>query len=535
MSEEKILKQKLSRRDLLRKAALGGAGLMAAGAVAACATPTPQIIKETVIVEKPLEKVVKETVVVKEEVTKVVEKVATQIVEKPVEKVITATPAPRKAVEITYWQTPIFRMGKDNKTILGPGSDEWIKDAIDRFQKQYSWIKVKMEFIPWDQIGAKQSAAFANREVPNVFYFHPVFGAVAEKAQAGLFDPVDDYVTKEELSNWNPGSQEGMSTGGRLYGFPVFLSPCTNAISKTALEKNGGAELLDKIGPNRDGLTFDLMKEYGAKFSDGKTRWFLGVPTDHGSVTYWAVGTWLKGWGVRLWDEKQERWVAHENPNAVKAMQWYLDAQNDWKIMVPNLPKWSDVDNLVWGLNCAERFHTPGIQQELEVAQQAGQAPKEFQFVLTTFPRQPDVAPWSSGVTPFGYALGHETDPLKREAAGLFAKWLGTDDSNAMGWFVNGFFPVTKTGSAIAAKHEWAKDPNVQWSLTNYLVNFKAEAPGEGYLFWPANNPRTTGIFNKNFGWEWWVQQYQALLLGKKTAEQFVMEIGKAINTALGV
>ncbi|MCC7352501.1 MAG: hypothetical protein IT330_01995, partial [Anaerolineae bacterium] len=63
-----------------------------------CSTPTPQIIKETVVVEK----VVKETVPVEKVVTQVVEKVATQVVEKQVvvtqvvekqvEKVVTPTP-----------------------------------------------------------------------------------------------------------------------------------------------------------------------------------------------------------------------------------------------------------------------------------------------------------------------------------------------------------------------------------------------------------------------------------------------------------
>jgi peptide/nickel transport system substrate-binding protein len=83
--------KKFSRRQLLR-----GAGALASSALlAACATPTPQIIKETVVVEKvvketvPVEKTVKETVVV--------EKVATQVVE----KVVTATPAPPTPVPPT--------------------------------------------------------------------------------------------------------------------------------------------------------------------------------------------------------------------------------------------------------------------------------------------------------------------------------------------------------------------------------------------------------------------------------------------------
>lgn len=60
--------------------------------LAACGpAPTPQVVKETVVVEKPVEKIVKETVIVTEE--------------KVVEKIVTATPEPRPEgpVLITWW------------------------------------------------------------------------------------------------------------------------------------------------------------------------------------------------------------------------------------------------------------------------------------------------------------------------------------------------------------------------------------------------------------------------------------------------
>ncbi|MCC7354556.1 MAG: sugar ABC transporter substrate-binding protein [Anaerolineae bacterium] len=67
-------KNTFSRRSFLRKVGQVGVGLAGASVLAACATPTPQVIKETVVVketvqvEKPVEKVVKETVVVAKEV-----------------------------------------------------------------------------------------------------------------------------------------------------------------------------------------------------------------------------------------------------------------------------------------------------------------------------------------------------------------------------------------------------------------------------------------------------------------------------------
>lgn len=73
--EGKKFNRSMSRRELLRWMALGGAGVVAA----ACGpTPTPQVIKETVVVEKEVEKKVEV------EVTKEVEKV--------VEKLVTPTP-----------------------------------------------------------------------------------------------------------------------------------------------------------------------------------------------------------------------------------------------------------------------------------------------------------------------------------------------------------------------------------------------------------------------------------------------------------
>ncbi|MBN1878015.1 MAG: twin-arginine translocation signal domain-containing protein, partial [Anaerolineae bacterium] len=72
-------RKKLTRREFLQGAAVATAGMIVVG----CGTPTPQIIKETVEVEKEVVKIVEGTPVVE----KVIE---TQVIE----KVVTATPEP---------------------------------------------------------------------------------------------------------------------------------------------------------------------------------------------------------------------------------------------------------------------------------------------------------------------------------------------------------------------------------------------------------------------------------------------------------
>lgn len=430
--------------------------------------------------------------------------------------------------EITFWQPPIWRYGADNTTVTGAGSDEWIADAISRFEEAHPDIKVNLELIPWDTWGQKTATAFSTGEVPNVLYGN----WSVDKVMSGLVDPVDDFLTPEMTDNWLPGLKESLTVFGRVYALPAFVNPDMAALSKTALEAHGGADLLSAIGDDRGGLTFDLMTQYGKEFSDGASRYFLGIPTDHSSVVYWGFGAWLNGWGVQMWSDDQEKWIANENDNAVKAFQWLVDAQNTDKILIPNLPKWSDVDNFYWNLNSAMRIQWPGIQAELETAQQAGQAPADFEIVLAGHPHTADVGPFITNNPPIQYTVGRTNDEGLREAAFTFANWLSTDDSNATGWFVNGFFPSTKSGLAAIADHPFAQDPNRKWVLENYLVNFK---PGFASGNWNPNiNARTARIWNSLNPFDFLMQEYQSLLLGQKTPAEMLEEVAARINGALG-
>jgi ABC-type glycerol-3-phosphate transport system substrate-binding protein len=430
--------------------------------------------------------------------------------------------------EISYWQPPIWRYGADNATVTGAGSDDWIVDAISRFEAEHPDIRVNLELVPWDTWGQKTATAFANGEVPNVLYGNWSI----DKVMSGLIDPIDDFLTPEMTENWLPGLQDALTIFGRVYALPAFVNPDMAALSKTALEEHGGADLLSAIGEDRSGLTFDLMREVGQEFSDGQSRYFFGIPTDHSSVLYWGFGAWLNGWGVQMWSDDQERWIAHENDNAVAAFQWLVDAQNESQILIPNLPKWSDVDNFYWNLNSAMRIQWPGIQAELEAAQEAGQAPEEFEIVLAGHPHTAEVGPFITNTPPVQYTVGRTNDVGLREAAFTFANWLSTDDSNATGWFVNGFFPSTRSGLAAIADHPFAQDPNRQWVLNEYLVNYPLGFTGGNWN--PNRNERTARIFNSLNPFDFFMQQFQSLLLGQKTSQVMLQEIAERVNGALG-
>jgi len=507
-----MAKKSLSRRDFLR-----AAGMVAGGAVlAACTTttPTPETItvKETVVVEGEAQ-VVKETVVVEGET---------------VEKVITATPAAREPVSITWWQAPIWRYAPDNETILGAGSAAKGFDLIERFQEKEPWVTVTMELIPWDQWNQKITTGFASGDVGNVMYSV----ANAGRTAAGLLDPVDDYLTEDMLSNWLPGLQQSVTVGGRIYCIPMFVNPWFTTFSQTALEKYGCGDLITEVGPDRDGVTFELMLKYGAMFRDKASRYFLGVPCDHGSILYWMFGSWLEAWGVKSWDDAEEKWIVAENPAAVDAFDWLVNAAKDG-ILPPgsSLPKWSDIDNFFYAENLAARFQWPGMQTELEVAQEAGQASADFKLFYAAFPHATADKARATGMYPISYSVGRTKDPNAREASFKFANFMASDTSNAAGILTEGVFPCYNDSIAALADHPKMEDENIKWILEKH-VKFEPEIINGNHQ--PMTNARSSRIFFELDPYNYFIQQFQSLMLGQKDSKGMLDEIAAYINGALG-
>jgi len=509
MSERKL---HMTRREMLRVLGLGAAGTV----VAACSTPTPQIIEKTVIV--------KETVAV--EVEKVVEK--TVVVEKTsvVEKAITATPGPAKKIELSMWASAIWRYGKDCKTPDAP-PDEFLLDAAARFNKLYPNITVKPEILTGDAGSQKSAAAWASGNLPNITYGGPGISSV----QAGFYEALDDYLTPEVLADWASGLQTLATFFGKIYGMPGFLNPNFFVLNKTALEVHGGAEFLP-TEPMRD-LTFATFEKMATAFTDNKTRYFYGIPQEHGSGIFWAYFNQWQGFGVDVWDANQEKWMA-DTDEAAAAIQYLQDGMNKGWIM-PNLPKWGDVDTFYWAKNCAARGQWPGIYAELAVAKSQGAAADPFELFWCPFPHADNVPGWYSPGGGITWTVNRTKDPDARKASVDFLTWFAQDKSNAPCWMINGFYPAYKSAMTSIKDMEIIKDSNNQWVLNTWMQKYSAEKPGQGMNWWPALNERTGRLFGAKWGdiYSMFNQLLQSLLTNKTTGKEVVTQLGKAINDAL--
>ena len=292
------MSERLSRRNVLR---LMGAGI-ALPVLAAC---QPQVIKETVVVEK--EKVVKETVVQEKVVkeTVVQEKEVTKVVEKSVEKLVTAVPAPPKSGTIETWD-------------FGGAEFEFIDTAmIPDFNSRYPGITIKHVGIPEDGYGTKIKTVVAAGTPPDVCVF-------ADRAlcKAGQIMAVDDLLASAGI-DWKTDfivpivNNYCMIDDGKVYGMPTQAALWAGAFNEDLFKAAG----LEPINPEQ-GYDFEAWykiakainkpskdisnRVWGTDVID--LRYNNNVPKYCGEDGKTVIGNWdSEGW-VKMYQTRVQMW-----------------------------------------------------------------------------------------------------------------------------------------------------------------------------------------------------------------------------------
>ena len=282
----------LNRRAFLRTSAAGGAAVL----IAAC---QPQIVKETVVVEKPVEKVVekvvKETVIVKGD---------TEVVEKAVQEVVTATPAPPLKATL---QVMTYPYGDDDLAQLwGPMGD--------RFSEAYPDVDVKIDLIPWSGRREKLYTAFAAGSPPDVF--HADSDTVEAYGAKKVVLPLQDLVSAEVLSDYDPVNVKIGTYGGDLVILPVLQKCAGPAHNATMMEECG-------LDPVEGVATWDEILALGEA---AKSKGYFAdsiVTAGSNGWQYWLL--WLRSANGSVYGEDGNSVTLREQPA--------IDALNYWKTL----------------------------------------------------------------------------------------------------------------------------------------------------------------------------------------------------------
>lgn len=302
--------KRFSRRDFLRKAS----ALALAGSLAAACQPKEVVVEKVVtqVVEREVTKivagtpqVVKETVIVEKEVAKVVEKEVTKIVEKVVK-------APGEKVKLVY-----FRNAR-------PAQAQIVEASIQDFNEANPDIEIEFQYMGWAQYMDKLQVIIAGGADLDVVLVSSLF--YRNFAQKGVLLPLDSFLFSAEipyLSGLPDDHWDDFEVGGKVYAYStnVGLGACLYVNEQMFLDAGLDLPPTDWDDP---GWTYDdyleAAKALTIKKGDRIVQYGCMAPGN-----FWgAFNQYLYSFGGRWWSEDYSKWML-TTPEAIEAMQFMAD------------------------------------------------------------------------------------------------------------------------------------------------------------------------------------------------------------------
>ena len=454
--------------------------------LASCATPTPQVVKETVVVtkvvekEKPVEvtKIVKQTV----EVTKIVEKVATP------------TPAPN-VVKLTFWTAP------------NPQQEAFWKGVVDEWNKSHPNIQIDWQVIP---AGASSEeallAAIATGTAPDISTnIFSGFAAqlVESKAVVSLDETFPDFWDVVAARKMTNVLKKGWGYKGHYYVMPLY---------NNAMRFWWGEQALQIAGMDKAPRTYSDVKALCQAYAKPGERYAIMFP----SYQKW-------------WD----RWFGFINLYyAASGGQPYLDVENN-KVLFNNEYGMAVLNfmNDMFRNGCAP---TESLRDALPTGAVAGAVvgPWSIKSTAKKFPDfkyevapppVPDSYPADKPVYVFADTKGMVlfAQSKHKQEAWEFMKWYFTNVAHDVAWLQATNMPPVREDLLTnpAFSDYWKTHPVV-----------KKYAEGVPYSIPPALTSKTIEV-QRIMGRE----MIEPIWFGTKTPEQAMQDAVKAIEDYLAL
>lgn len=209
----------------------------------------------------------------------------------------TAAPGQSQAAAATATTGPSAQAATTNTQNLTLGFWTWpqgshyednLKLLIKDFRVKYPNVDVKYEFLTWQEGSQKVNVQLAAGTPPDTMfsYFNPAW------IDTGYVQPVDEYLTADDHSDFGDTTLKAYTYKGKVYGFPIWKQ-LWNVTGNQSLLEAGNVKWQDI---QDKGWTFDDFA------SAAKT---LTLAQGKGGQPQWGLvfnGTWNNGGLPEMWE-----------------------------------------------------------------------------------------------------------------------------------------------------------------------------------------------------------------------------------------
>jgi len=334
-------------------------------------------------------------------------------------------------ITITWWINPWRIAPPGFPADKAPTEEDFPKWAAEEFMRLHPDIEVKYLVVGNTEYSQKMAAAIATGTQPDIFK-----GPVWDNrwVGAGLLEPIDDYISPEDLEDFYDLALETGYVDGKHYIWPWNLG--TNGMGTSMLlytpdfEKAG----VDWRKIVEEGWTMEEFVEIAKKLtwdSDGDGK------IDHYAISFGAQDThnlmnFIYAHGAKLTNEDETE-VTFNTPEAVAGLQFLLDLVEVHKV-APSAVEAMGVYDVIG--NFHSHRTSIGFGGPYEIGRitryvKSGQLTESFYPVIAPFPHV-EGKKGASYATASGFVVFKQNDKAKRDAVMEFAKFLTNKENTAL-------------------------------------------------------------------------------------------------------
>ncbi len=311
-------------------------------------------------------------------------------------------------------------------------------------------------------------------------------------ASTGMAMPLDDLIASDPegqayIDDFLDGFMEDSYVDGKIYSIPFQRSTEILYYNKDAFAEVG-------LDPEHAPENWDELVEYGKKLTNDN-RYGVGIALNSGSAqwTFTAYCLQNSANGENLASEDGKT-ALFDTPENVEALQFWLDLQNEHKIMAPGIVQWTDLPTQFLAGEVAMIYHTTG--NLANISKNA-----EFEFGTAFLPGNKRMAAPTGGGN-FYISNGLSEDRV--QAAWKFIKFA-TEPERAAQWSLDTGYVATRESCFE----------------TDLMKNYYAELPQAkvAYEQISVSKPELT-TYNASEMWRILNDNIQSAVVGDATAAE---------------
>lgn len=240
---------------------------------------------------------------------------------------------------------------------VGGDAAKLIEDICADFNEENPDIVVEPVYTGnYDDTVTKIQTAVQGGNPPDVFV--SLATQRFTMASTGMAMPLDELIAadpegEEYIADFLPGFMEDSYVDGSIYSIPFQRSTEIVYYNKDKFAEAG-------LDPDAPPTTWDELVEYAKKLTTDDC-YGVGIALNSGSAQWTFTGFALENSadGKMLMSEDGKE-VYFNTPENIEALQFWLDLQNEHKVMAEGIVQWTDLPTQFLAGEVAMIYHTTG-------------------------------------------------------------------------------------------------------------------------------------------------------------------------------